>query len=437
MAHRNKKPFATLQWNKQAAPSTAPASLEPASCIGLGTDTPAELKSFDRNSHLVLGENLGIMQALLMQYENSIDLIYCDPPFLSGKAYSARVGRNEDSRKPGEWKLAQGYQDTWSDGSAYLDMLFDRLSTMYRLLSDRGTLYLHLDWHASAYARVLLDEIFGPDRFLNEIVWLYHGPSPIKSAFKRKHDTILVYTKTKDYIFNSDAVRIPYNESTVKTFASSSRAGFGKEPDLDRGKVPEDWWYFPVVARLHKERTGYPTQKPEALIERIIKASSCENSIVADFFCGSGTTPVVAQKNNRSWIACDISQLAVMTTYQRLVHLKNPQFTLWTGEAPDLLESPIQPDYALIHNRRELQIEIRPQRKEDEYVSLVEVDWDFNGSFFRSSNQLFPPQDSLPLLDHTGTLIHTYPEPGSYRIAVRILDNHGRVSLKHEEVSIS
>ncbi len=166
---------------------------------------------------------------------------------------------------------------------------------MHRLLTPDGTLYLHLDWHANSYARLLLDEIFGSDQMLNEIVWTYHGPSPIRTAFNRKHDTILAYVKGHDYTFNADAVREPYNPSTVQTFKASPKAGFGKVPNLERGKVPEDWWYFPVVARLHNERTGYPTQKPESLLDRIILASSNPGDIVADFFCGSGTTPAVCR----------------------------------------------------------------------------------------------------------------------------------------------
>ncbi|MBI3763343.1 MAG: site-specific DNA-methyltransferase, partial [Chloroflexi bacterium] len=200
-----------------------------------------------RGNTLILGDNLAAMSALLPQYEGRIDLIYADPPFLSGKAYPVRIGRGEDSRKPAEWLLDEGYADRWPDGAAYLDMLYPRLALMRRLLAETGTLYLHLDWHASAYARLLLDEFFGRERLLNEIAWVYHGPSPVRNAFNRKHDTILVYTRSDRFTFNADAVRMPYNESTVKTFASSPKAGFGKVPDLARGKVPEDWWYFPVV----------------------------------------------------------------------------------------------------------------------------------------------------------------------------------------------
>ena len=166
---------------------------------------------------------------------------------------------------------------------------------------------------------MILDELFGSDGvFINEIIWTYHGPSPIKTAFNRKHDTILAYAKGKDYTFNADAVREPYNPNTIATFKSSRKAGFGKVPDLERGKVPEDWWYFPVVARLHNERTGYPTQKPEALLQRIILASSNKGDTVADFFCGSGTTSLVAAKNGRKFITSDIAIRAVHTARSQI-----------------------------------------------------------------------------------------------------------------------
>jgi len=275
-------------------------------------------------SRLILGDNLPVMAALLPEYEGRIDLIYADPPFFTNRKYPARIGRGEDSRKPDEWQLTEGYRDHWPDLDAYLDFLYRRLALMFRLLASNGTLYLHLDWHADSYARLLLDELFGAENMLNEIIWAYHGPSPIRRAFNRKHDTILVYVKSRDYTFNADAVREPYNPNTVKTFGASPKAGFGKVPDLERGKVPEDWWYFPVVARLHNERTGYPTQKPQALLERIIRASSNPGELVADFFCGSGTTPLVAASLGRRFIAADSTFRAVHTTRSRLTGIQMP-----------------------------------------------------------------------------------------------------------------
>jgi DNA modification methylase len=270
-------------------------------------------------NRLILGDNLQIMNSLMADYEGKIGLIYADPPFFTNKGYSARIGRGEDSRKPGDWELAEGYPDEWTDMESYLDMLYPRLQQIYKLLSPTGSFYLHLDWHVNSYARVLLDEIFGYDNLRNEIIWTYHGPSPIRSAFNRKHDMILFYSKSDRYTFNVDQIRIPYNANTVETFKSSKKAGFGKTPDLERGKVPEDWWYFPVVARLHKERTGYPTQKPERLMERIIRASSNPGDIVADFFGGAGTTAIVAARLNRQFISSDTQPRALHTSRSRLI----------------------------------------------------------------------------------------------------------------------
>jgi DNA modification methylase len=279
------------------------------------------------DNRLILGDNLSVMAALLAEYEGRINLIYADPPFFTNRRFNARIGRGEDSRKPSKWKLAESYPDAWPDLDSYLQFLYERLAIMHRLLAPNGTMYLHLDWHADAYARLLLDEIFGAENFINEIIWAYHGPSPIKTAFNRKHDTILSYAKGKDYIFNADAVREPYNPSTVATFKSSRKAGFGKVPDLARGKVPEDWWYFPVVARLHNQRTGYPTQKPEVILERMILASSNKGDLIADFFCGSGTTAFVAAQNGRTFIACDETLRAVQTTRNRLLSTMKMQNT--------------------------------------------------------------------------------------------------------------
>jgi len=321
---------------------------------------------------------------LLPEYEGRINLIYADPPFFTNRKFTARIGRGEDSRKPDEWKLVEGYQDDWDDLDEYLDYLYQRLSLIYRLLTPNGTLYLHLDWHADAYARLILDELFGADNLLNEIIWVYHGPSPIRSAFNRKHDTILSYVKGKDYTFNADAVREPYNQNTVNTFKSSPKAGFGKVPDLERGKVPEDWWYFPVVARLHNERTGYPTQKPIALLERIILASSNPGDIVADFFCGSGTTPFVAAKHGRMFIACDESSRAIHTTRSRLTDLKNV-FSIERDEAfrVSFSTAPKSTKVEMTKNIISLNANLD--------LDYWEVDPDWDGKIFRSMSQAKRP----------------------------------------------
>ena len=340
----------TLTWDSKPNPQPVKSNLILDSiCFPHSKGYDTKLIKPPPENKLIFGDNFAIMSSLLANYEGKIDLIYADPPFFTNRRFSARIGRGEDSRKPEEWKLADGYPDSWQNIDEYLNMLYARLVLMHQLLSPNGTLYLHLDWHANAYARVLLDEIFGADRLINEIIWTYHGPSPIRTAFNRKHDTILMYSKSKEYTFNVDAVREPYHPSTIKTFASSKKAGFGKIPNLKRGKVPEDWWYFPVVARLHNERTGYPTQKPEALLERIILASSKPGDIVADFFCGSGTTAVVANRLGRRFIATDSNWRAVHTTRTRLVSDASSPFSIYYEQSSPLIyqKPEIQPDAKL------------------------------------------------------------------------------------------
>jgi DNA modification methylase len=370
-----------LIWPGKQLSASAPASITLDSIVyPQGNGYPG----IDFENRLIMGDNLALMTSLLPEYEGRIHLIYADPPFFTNRKYSARIGRGEDSRKPDEWQLSDGYRDHWIDLDSYLQFLYQRLALMHRLLAPDGTLYLHLDWHADAYARLLLDEIFGADHLLNEIVWAYHGPSPIRSAFNRKHDTILAYVKSENYTFNVDAIREPYNRNTVKTFNSSPKAGFGKVPDLERGKVPEDWWYFPVVARLHNERTGYPTQKPAALLERIVLASSNPGDIVADFFCGSGTTPFVAAKHARRFLACDEKFRALHTTRSRLTSSTAP-FSLEhdTGCIFPLLDAPKSTKAHIAKESVSLETGL--------HLDYWEVDPDWDGKMFRSFTQAVRP----------------------------------------------
>ena len=385
----------SLTWATKSTPSLPAAALEMDSIVyPQGAGYPGA----SPENQLILGDNLQVMSALLAEFEGRINLIYADPPFFSNRRYPMRIGRGEDSRNPKEWQLAEGYPDHWTDLNAYLDMLYPRLSLMYRLLAPTGTLYLHLDWHASAYARLILDEIFGSDRLLNEIVWIYHGPSPIRSAFNRKHDTILIYTKSDEYTFNVDEVRQPYDPTTIKTFASSPKAGFGKIPDLKRGKVPEDWWYFPVVARLHLERSGYPTQKPEALLERIIRASSNPGDWVADFFCGSGTTAVVTARLGRHYIASDQSFRAIHTSRTRLIQAGSPVFTLQhlKGTKPDKNDSKLSVSLRLDWDGQ--LIKLVTQHAED--VDYWEIDPAWDGHIFHSASQAIRPRKKGTITDH-------------------------------------
>ncbi len=411
----------TLTWANKQPFNEVPGSLAADSII---YPQAAGYPHAPLQNKLVLGDNLKVMSALLADYAGKIDLVYADPPFFTNRHFPARVGRGEDSRRPQEWQLAAGYPDQWPNLDAYLDMLYPRLQAMHRLLSPSGTLYLHLDWHANAYARLLLDEIFGPERLLNEIVWVYHGPSPIRSAFNRKHDTLLVYTKSDDYTFNVDDVRQPYDPSTVKTFASSPKAGFGKVPDLERGKVPEDWWYFPVVARLHNERTGYPTQKPQALLERIIRASSNPGGLVADFFGGSGTTAAAASLAGRRFISVDGAWRAVQTSLSRLVESTRQPFELLVERATPL------PDAGALPGAQ------RPRLQDGQVIlpeawlenlDYWEIDPCYDGALFRSAAQATRPRrhtgPSLPLPDRLA--LPGGQRPAGQSLAVRLVQIDG------------
>jgi site-specific DNA-methyltransferase (adenine-specific) len=210
--------------------------------------------------------------------------------------------------------------------SAYLTYMAQRVIEMHRILKDTGSIYLHCDPTASHYLKGLLDMIFGKNNFRNEIVWGYTGPSSAKKRFPAKHDIILCYTKTDNYVFNADDVRIPYDDATLKrrSYAETKKRGIafqGKTiKEYENGKIPSDWWSdIPSGGQISSnERVGYPTQKPLALLHRIIKASSNEGDIVLDPFCGCATTCVAAQQLGRKWIGIDIAEQAVDILVERL-----------------------------------------------------------------------------------------------------------------------
>lgn len=266
---------------------------------------------------LYKGDCLEVMKTI---EKESIDLIYIDPPF----------GIKQDEKfNMVAWKKTDYYEKRVYDlfrsilnenDLKFLSFLYPRLKKMRELLSEKGSIYIHIDWHVGHYVKVLLDEIFGKENFVNEIVWSYKDPSgTVKDRYKRKHDVIFFYTKNESsHIFNLDDVREPYSEGTLKQ-AETGAISFGRATVVnENGKVCDDVWSIPIINSMAKERMGYSTQKPEALLERIIKASSNENSIVADFFGGSGTTIAVAKKLGRRGIYCDQNQKAFDIAKKRI-----------------------------------------------------------------------------------------------------------------------
>lgn len=285
---------------------------------------------------LITGDNLSAMAALQAEFAGKFALLYFDPPFFTGREFRTR-------------ESSSGFSDTWTGGLGdYLQWLYDRLTSAHSLLARNGCLYLHLSWHSVHYAKLLLDEIFGVEQFQNEIVWCYREAINSKKRWNRKHDTILFYSKGPEFTFNYDTVREPYSESTVKKFRSRDEKGpyrlMGRGitssplrskrdlpaememlfPELTyrhylgEGTLPVDYWFIDIENQASKTRTGYPTQKPETLLERILLASSNEGDLIGDFCCGSGTTLAVAERLGRRWVGCDASPSAVDTSRVRL-----------------------------------------------------------------------------------------------------------------------
>ena len=284
-------------------------------------------------NRLIHGDNLFAMQALLNgdpetglpSMRGKIDLIYIDPPFDSKADYRTGITLPNGDIEQKPTVLEQfAYSDTWADGTiSYLRMLYPRLALMKELLSEQGSIYVHCDWHAGHYLKVILDDIFGKDNFVNEVIWNYHDPAgTVSDRYKRKHDNIFVYAKNDSVrLFNLDAVRVPYSEGTQKQ-AETGQISFGRVTKLNEfGKVREDVWEIPIINSQAKERVAYATQKPEKLLEIILKASSNENSIVADFFGGSGTTAAVAEKLGRRWITSDLGKPSTMIMRKRLIDI--------------------------------------------------------------------------------------------------------------------
>jgi site-specific DNA-methyltransferase (adenine-specific) len=284
------------------------------------------LWSPDGDNLVVHGDNL---PALAQLPDESFRLIYIDPPFNTGRVQSRQtmktvraVGGARKGFQGREYEtvkgLLYGYDDAFAD---YWEFLEPRLEEAWRLLDDRGTLYLHLDWREVHYAKVILDALFGRDSFLNEIIWAYDYGARAKSKWPAKHDTILVYVKNpKNYFFDNDEVdREPYMAPGLVT-----------PEKVALGKLPTDVWWHTIVSPTGKEKTGYATQKPEGILRRIIHASSAPGDWVLDFFAGSGTTGAVAQKLGRRFVLMEQNPDALGIIEKRLG--QGARSVLWPNE---------------------------------------------------------------------------------------------------------
>lgn len=277
---------------------------------------------------LIWGDNKYVMSALLEKYAGKIDLIYIDPPFATGANFSFKTEVGDDKLKVLKESSAikeVAYRDTWGKGlDSFLQMMYDRLVLMKELLSEKGSIYVHLDWHAGQYVKIILDEIFGAENMRNEIIWHYRTGNLAKSQFQRKHDNIFFYSKTKTNVFFPQEQKEYYADLYGPNFKPSFEGrNQGKdEKGIFRMAQVDDVWDMSGVFTLSDEHLPYDTQKPETLLTRIIKASSKEGDLVADFFCGSGTTAAVAEKLGRRWITSDLGRYSIHTARKRFLEIE-------------------------------------------------------------------------------------------------------------------
>lgn len=291
---------------------------------------PAQLKEVHGDevdgwrNRIYWGDNLQVMAHLLKEFRGKIDLIYIDPPFDSKADYKKKIDIKGKAAASAQTAFEEKqYTDIWTNDE-YLQFMFERLVLLRELLSPTGCIYVHVDWHKGHHIRCILDEVFGPTRFVNEVIWHYSGAGTPRGCWAKRHDNLLLYAKTDSWTFNADEVRTEYAQATIERFSHTIRnvrdgIDFGEQSLNPLGKYPEDVIDVSIEAPSSNTRTGYPTQKPEALLDKLIKASSNPGEIVLDCFMGSGTTQAVAMKLGRRFIGADINLGAIQTTGKRLL----------------------------------------------------------------------------------------------------------------------
>lgn len=277
---------------------------------------------------LIWGDNKLILSSLKsgplrtqIEEAGGIKLIYIDPPFDVGADFSMNIEIGDETFHKEPSLLEQiAYRDTWGRGTdSFVAMIYERLILMRDLLADDGSIYLQCDYRVNSFVRLAMDEVFGRDRYRNEIIWTFSGGAIPDDDFPRKHHVIFKFRKGDRHIFNVQYK--PYNELTAKRMRSIHK---GVMVDVERGTPVTDWWTDIKVPTgpENREKLNYPTQKPEALLDRIIRTSSNEGDLVADFFVGSGTSAAVAEKLNRKWICADLGKFGIHTTRKRLIQVQ-------------------------------------------------------------------------------------------------------------------
>lgn len=458
-----------------------------------------DIKSEERWQNLLCwGENRAIINSLLDTLENKISLIYIDPPFATGGDFNLKIQIGED----GKYIDDIAYKDKWKEGlDSYLTFLYERLVKMKRLLAHNGSIYVHLDWHISHYVKLILDEIFGIENFRNEIIWAYPAASvKTRHFFIRSYDTILFYSKSNDYVFNNDPnIYMEYSNRVKNALKKDEQGTFyyrggshnGKKLSrkvyvVQEGIFPRDVWNdIPYIRANTSEYQGFSTQKPERLLKRIILASTNEKDIVADFFCGSGTTLAVAEKLGRRWVGSDINKYAIHISRKRILNISSSNDILnWkkkynkTSHSFKILslEKEIEPQLIskeflrknaqietvhTIQESPELNIEIYQNDNSviielihynNPYLNLVSkkirdkitsfsdwidywaIDYNFNNHIFNNMWVSFrtPKKRELTLTSKP----FLYDKPGKYNLSIKLIDIFGIETQKSYKIII-
>lgn len=392
-------------------------------------DTPIRNQYFQ-------ADNLEILQTL-SRTENKppIKLIYIDPPFMSQIHYRSQKKNNGQ----------HAFTDVWQP-EGYLDMLYPRLQLMKEVLAENGSIFVHVDWHVSHYVHLLLDEIFGAENFINEIVWCYSGGGNSRRHLLRKHDLIFWYGKSQSYIYHPQ--HRPYTKGTLERGLTAVKGD--KYKLADEGALLQDWWtdINKILSPTAYENFKYPTQKPRQLLNRIITMASDPGDLVADFFAGSGTTAEVCNQLDRSWIMCDNSPLALQTTIGRLVRTDSPPFVIYanphagnnsSGEKQAPAEALRMKKITIQANGRDqvwmslgidhfMPRELSDVQIPQDFADLIEfweIDPDYNGIVFNSRYQIFRSHHQktgvLPL-----NILLSQPRRNEYRVAVKVHDIFAR-----------
>jgi adenine-specific DNA-methyltransferase len=290
-------------------------------------------------NRLIWGDKKYVLPSLLPEFAGQVNLIYIDPPFTTGADFSFTTTipeSNESLNKEPSMIEQKAYRDTWGRGlDSFLQWFYETILLLRELLAENGSIYVHCDWRVNSAVRHILDEVFGSQRHGNEIIWHYQSGGRQENRYSKKHDTIYLYNRSDTWIFNIDSIgetrgtakrnnmKREVDEEGRVYFSIKSAGKIYRYYEDEKLTPPDVWVDISHIQQKDPQRLGYPTQKPEALLERIIKASSNEGDIVLDCFCGSGTTAAVAEKLGRRWITCDLGRFAIQTTRKRLLSIDN------------------------------------------------------------------------------------------------------------------